>query len=258
MPPRLPGQLPSGPVERSREQQSRLRSERGEPQALRPGEFCEDSLGHLWWRSSTGVLHKLTGPPLPQELRDIANGLAAQAGVNLGAGGGTTGATGPTGATGATGINWRGFYNGGITYNANDGVSYQTGGSWYSMICKSDGTIGKVPTNTDYWDYLTIGYEGDPGARGVTGPTGVTGPSGATGPTGPTGPTGSLRVGQWHFVEDPPGTAKTAWDSSEYYLMGAVVIHGGTWPNYDTYVCVGPHINAEPGTAGGDFVWVRL
>jgi hypothetical protein len=186
MPSRLPGQLPSGPVERSREQQSRLRSERGDPQALRPGEFCEDSLGHLWWRSSTGVLHKLTGPPLPQEIRDIANGLAAQDGVSLGGGGGT-GPTGPTGETGPTGagaeVRNRGVWLLHGAYEKGDYVLEGLGRGNDTYLCISDDPDStSAPAINPHWAlFVYSGIEGDTGPAGTPGAPGAAGAAGAAG-----------------------------------------------------------------------------
>jgi len=130
---------------------------------------------------------------------------------------GDKGDTGNTGATGATGQGYtaRGVYAGGTAYVPYDVVFF--GGNSYR--CKAN-TTGNTPTNTTYWEYLTLGYsaqgayssgttynQGDTvsfnggsyycfnnGTTGIT-PTNTTywqviGAKGDTGSTGPTGPMG--------------------------------------------------------------------
>jgi len=85
---------------------------------------------------------------------------------------GLPGPTGPAGADGA-GFNYQGDFDYGVTYAANDAVTFQ-GGLW-----KLNNTIGAG------------GYTPTPGQWTLILPPGATGPSGAEGATGPSGADGS-------------------------------------------------------------------
>ena len=61
---------------------------------------------------------------------------------------GVNGATGPTGATGVTGINWKNTWNRSISYNLNDGVSYN--GSSYVCITSNSGQEPDINLGS-YW-----------------------------------------------------------------------------------------------------------
>ncbi len=115
---------------------------------------------------------------------------------------GPAGATGPAGEQGlpgtpGTGVTWRGAYDAGTTYSADDAVEYQ--GSAY--IANAE-TTGSAPPGASWDLWLAKGEAGDPGEPGATGATGSQGPQGPqgiqgakgdkgdTGDTGPTGPQG--------------------------------------------------------------------
>ena len=63
--------------------------------------------------------------------------------------------------------NFRGDYESGTTYNKLDYVKYQHN----SYICKTNGVIGILPTNTGYW-YL-LAERGEQGIQGYTGSFGT-------------------------------------------------------------------------------------
>ncbi|WP_306009337.1 hypothetical protein [Bacillus sp. MMSF_3328] len=113
---------------------------------------------------------------------------------------GDTGAQGPTGPIGPKGdkgdsIVWRGTYSSSATYSVRDAVAYN--GSSY--ILKALASAGTIPTNTAYWDPLSIkgatgsqGPQGIQGAQGLQGETGPQGPIGLTGPKGDKGEKGDI------------------------------------------------------------------
>lgn len=97
---------------------------------------------------------------------------------------GPAGATGATGPQGPPGLNWRGAWDGTVSYAATDAVSYG-GSSW---------TAKRANTNaapSEGADWTLVAQKGDTGATGVTG---ATEPTGATGPQGPQGPSGSANA----------------------------------------------------------------
>lgn len=82
---------------------------------------------------------------------------------------GATGATGAAGATGARGLTWRGTWNSGTAYVADDAV--ESGGSSYVCILAH---TNHVPPNITYWDLLAQeGLPGVDGADGLTRPAGL-------------------------------------------------------------------------------------
>ena len=81
--------------------------------------------------------------------------------------------------------NFQGTYDAGTTYNKLDYVNYQ--GSSY--VCKTNGVIGILPTNTGYWQ--EIAHKGDQGIQGYTGSFGTPNASASILPTG-SDPTASV------------------------------------------------------------------
>lgn len=73
----------------------------------------------------------------------------------------------PTVAAGSGVVNFRGIYNAGTAYAADDSVSYN--GSSYVCILAS---TGNLPTNTTYWQLLA--EKGNTGATGAQGEEGLT------------------------------------------------------------------------------------
>ena len=105
---------------------------------------------------------------------------------------GATGPEGPQGPGGPPGFTWRGPWEAGESYNANDAVSYN-GSAWIALQPSSD------VTPAEGTDWTLLAQQGDTGPTGATGTTGATGPqgpqglpgaAGATGTTGPQGPQG--------------------------------------------------------------------
>lgn len=107
---------------------------------------------------------------------------------DLAAAKGDSGATGASGSTGATGTSftWRGTWESGQNYVANDVVFYQFG-SW---ICTA-ATSSNPSVAPEAWALMAD--RGAQGVQGFVGDTGPMGPAGVgdTGPAGPTGPSGA-------------------------------------------------------------------
>jgi hypothetical protein len=163
-----------------------------------------------------------TGPQGPQGIQGVKGDTGATGATGAKGDKGDTGNTGATGATGQ-GYTARGVYAGDTAYVPYDVVFF--GGNSYR--CKAN-TTGNTPTNTTYWEYLTLGYsaqgayssgttyyQGDTvsfnggsyycfnnGTTGIT-PTNTTywqliGAKGDTGAAGATGPTGSVAPTFWY------------------------------------------------------------
>lgn len=119
----------------------------------------------LWWNSTNATLYIYYDNAWVQ----------AVAGVT-----GPQGPEGPVGATGASGLDWKGIWDDGATYVANDAVFYNNS-SWFASASVP---VGEVPSNSSTL-WLPLALQGATGATGATGPQGPIGPAGPVGPEGP-------------------------------------------------------------------------
>jgi hypothetical protein len=93
---------------------------------------------------------------------------------------------------------WRGTWNSGTAYVANDCINYLGAG----YVCIQAGTNQNPVTQTAYWNLLTAsGYSGATGA----GTSGYSGYSGATGAQGPAGQGGDdpYELADYDLSHDP-------------------------------------------------------
>ena len=156
--------------------------------------------------------------------------------------------TGATGAQGDRGLTWRGAWNIGTGYVADDAVISE-GSAWIAMRVNT----GVTPAEGADWTLLAskgdTGPQGSQGSQGVQGPTGAQGPQGIQGPTGPqgsqgdpgaTGPTGSVGPQGPQGNQGPTGatgaqgdrglTWRGAWNSGAGYVADdAVLSDGSAW-----------------------------
>src|ERR1700722_2170902 len=142
-----------------------------------------------------GIMPGVIGPPGPVGPPGPA-GAAGPAG--------TTGPPGPSGSVGLAGLNWKGMWDGAITYGKNDSVQF-AGTSYISI--EPNNTTHRPDVSPAFWDILaqmglpgpagSTGPRGPAGTAGMTGPPGATGAAGPTGPNGPTGPRGLTWQGTW-------------------------------------------------------------
>ena len=135
---------------------------------------------------------------------------------------GPQGPAGPAGASGASAFVYEGTYASATNYAQGAVVTFA--GSTYVSL--SDANHGNTPSSTPWaWGTLALGATGVQGPAGPVGPQGPTGPAGAgiqgvagpTGPQGPAGPAGS------------PGLIyQGAYDSTQNYAVGDVVLFSGS------------------------------
>ena len=65
---------------------------------------------------------------------------------------------------------WRGTWNTGSDYVPGDMVTWQHGNGGKSLyICHTESTNGATPSNTDFWEEIVSGIQGETGARGEDG-----------------------------------------------------------------------------------------
>jgi hypothetical protein len=138
---------------------------------------------------------------------------------------GPAGADGQQGPAGPAGTQWtyRGEYDGGITYNTNDYVSFQ--GSSYAMI-NFIGAAGYDPVSYP-GSWQLVASRGANGSDGSNGSDGQPGPQGNDGPQGPAG----QAVYNW----------RGSFDYYTYYNHNDVVSYDGS-----SYVSTGGSSNQNP------------
>ena len=129
------------------------------------------------------------GPPGPEGPRGL-EGKEGPAGLP-----GPQGLTGPQGPIGPKGLTWRGAWDVGVAYFADDAVNHG-GSAWIALR----DNVGTLPAGGDAWSLLAAqgeqgpqgerGPQGEQGIQGPQGPQGIQGPPGASGPQGPAGPPG--------------------------------------------------------------------
>jgi hypothetical protein len=172
---------------------------------------------------------------------------------------GNPGPQGDKGDKGDVGLVWRGAWNVGVTYAADDAVEY--GGTSYVCIL---GNVGNAPPNATYWNTLALkgaqgdkgdkgdkgdqggqGAQGIQGIQGVPGPKGDTGDTGAKGDTGDTGPKGDTGDQGDPGVQGPAGLNWLGfWSGSANYVADDAISYGGS-----SYVCKLAHTNQAPPNA---------
>lgn len=92
---------------------------------------------------------------------------------------GPQGIQGIQGPAGPAGLEWRGDWDSGTDYVADDAV-FHNGASWFAS---GDPTVGEEPTEAaTHWQPLALqGAQGPQGDQGIQGPKGDTGTAGARG-----------------------------------------------------------------------------
>ena len=186
-----------------------------------------------------GIMPGVIGPPGPVGPPGPA-GAAGPAG--------TTGPPGPSGSVGLAGLNWKGMWDGAITYSKNDSVQF-AGTSYISI--EPNNTTHRPDVSPAFWDILaqmglpgpagSTGPRGPAGTAGMTGPPGATGAAGPTGPTGPNGPTGPRGL-----------TWQGTWSASRTYALNDAVQFNGT-----SYISIqASNLNHAP--AGSPTFWNTL
>ncbi|MBL9126240.1 MAG: tail fiber domain-containing protein [Verrucomicrobiales bacterium] len=143
------------------------------------------------------------GPQGPQGPQGPVGPVGPQGETGLQGPVGPQGPAGPGG--GEAGLHWRGAWDSGLVYAANDAVSFD-GSSWIALVSNS---AIKPAADPATWSLLAA--QGEPGTRGPQGPAGPAGSQGPQGPVGPQGPQGP---------QGPPGEpgggagATNAWSRS--------------------------------------------
>jgi uncharacterized protein (TIGR03437 family) len=185
-----------------------------------------------------GLMPGVIGPPGP---------VGPQGPVGAAGAVGPQGLAGPSGPTGAPGLNWKGVWDGSITYGKNDATEF--GGTSYISTQPSN-TTHRPDLSPGYWDILAqigltgiSGPAGPPGARGPAGPAGMTGPTGSIGPPGSTGATGANGA---PGPEGPQGLGwRGAWSAATAYALNDAIQFNGT-----SYISIlASNLNHEPDTS---------
>lgn len=136
---------------------------------------------------------------------------------------GVAGPTGPVGPPGPAGdIVFRGPYDGGTLYTANDTVSHL--GSSY----RANQTVTAVAPPSAEWDLVAA--KGDTGSQGLKGDTGDTGPQGATGAAGPQGLKGDTGDTGPQGATGPAGPQGLKGDTGDTGPQGLQGIQGPQGP----------------------------
>jgi hypothetical protein len=163
-----------------------------------------------------------TGPAGPAGPQGPAGPAGPQGPAGLTGPAGAQGPAGPAGASGTGSFVYQGAYSSTINYAQGAVVTF--GGS--TFVSLADANHGNTPSSTPWaWGTLALGASGVQGPAGPAGPQGPTGPAGASiqgpaGPAGPIGPTGS--------PGDPGLAYQGAYDSTHNYVIGDVVLFGGS------------------------------